>query len=211
MKNYGFKGFTLAETLIALLVIGIVVALTIPVLNKNINDREYISSYKKAFSDISKAFNAAKDAGEIDPFSGTNNSIGSEANFNAIKAQFRVAKSCSGNLSECWNTNGELWSGESIAENLPAFVDDSGTVWKLGSLDSSGNAPCIVVDVNGMKGPNMYGRDRYPFVFKNENGTWGNCSGMPSVMIPYNVDITTNNEYCPSGSTHPCYYRSWLI
>lgn len=51
------KAFTLAETLIALAIIGIVAALTIPALVQKYQERETISKLKKAYSVISNAYN----------------------------------------------------------------------------------------------------------------------------------------------------------
>lgn len=52
MKN---KGFTLAEVLITLGIIGIVAALTIPTLIQNINGARYKSKFKKSVSTLSQA------------------------------------------------------------------------------------------------------------------------------------------------------------
>lgn len=49
------KGFTLAEVLITLGIIGIVAAMTIPTLMKNTQDAELKSAWKKAYSVISQA------------------------------------------------------------------------------------------------------------------------------------------------------------
>ena len=52
---YQFKGFTLAEVLITLGVIGVVAALTLPALNNKIQEMQFISAWKKNYS----AFNQA--------------------------------------------------------------------------------------------------------------------------------------------------------
>ena len=51
------RAFTLAETLITLMVIGIVAALTIPALMQTWKDRQYQSAYKKMYSTLMNGFN----------------------------------------------------------------------------------------------------------------------------------------------------------
>ena len=61
------NGFTLAEVLITLGVIGVVAALTLPSVISNYKEREYIAKLKKSYSILNQAFNAAiADYGTVD-------------------------------------------------------------------------------------------------------------------------------------------------
>ena len=53
----GFQGFTLAEVLITLVIIGVITSMTIPTLMNNTNKQEYVSRLKKAYSALSQATN----------------------------------------------------------------------------------------------------------------------------------------------------------
>ena len=53
----GFRGFTLAEVLITLVIIGFIAAMTIPTLINKTNNQEYVSKLKKAYSTLSQATN----------------------------------------------------------------------------------------------------------------------------------------------------------
>ncbi len=53
--KYGFRGFTLAEVLITLGIIGVVAALTIPVLMNNYQKSEYVTKLKKFYSQFNQA------------------------------------------------------------------------------------------------------------------------------------------------------------
>ena len=48
------KGFTLAETLITLTILGVIAAISIPSLVNNVKQRIYISRWKKAYAEISQ-------------------------------------------------------------------------------------------------------------------------------------------------------------
>lgn len=213
------KGFTLAEVLITLGIIGVVAAITIPVLMNNVQDNQFKTAYKKAYSIIQQAFQKSLSDNDIVPFI---NSYGNEANFAVIKQQFSIAKDCdNSHLSDCWDTTGETFRNES--STVPSFIDKSGMAWRLRNPDTLGYLSTILVDTNGFKKPNQYGKDRFPLVFYNStvpdidtNSVYGSYSpvvGMPAKIIPISdisVYNTENARACPSLSTRPCYYTSWL-
>ena len=217
-KNSNSSAFTLAEVLITLGIIGVVAAMTIPTLMKTFQDMQYKTAYKKAYSILSQAFMKATSDGDIGDLTGGNSSIGGEANFQALKKQFAIAKDCNNNnLSECWDTTGETFRSDVITSNIPAFIDNSGFAWKLRAFDSSGLAPAVLVDTNGSKKPNKYGQDRFPIAYYGTSGSWSSINGIPVKMAPYPSDIldsvgsgTTDPTGCLSADTHPCYYLKWL-
>jgi prepilin-type N-terminal cleavage/methylation domain-containing protein len=61
------KGFTLAEVLITLSIIGVVAALTIPTLTRNYEKQLWITQYKATYSILSQAF---KMVDEFNPTAG---------------------------------------------------------------------------------------------------------------------------------------------
>ena len=50
-------GFTLAEVLITLVIVGVIAAMTIPTLMNNTNKQEYVSRLKKTYSTMAQATN----------------------------------------------------------------------------------------------------------------------------------------------------------
>lgn len=209
--------YTLAEILIVLGIIGVVSAMTIPTMINDFQDQQYKTAYKKAYSAISQAFLNASREGDIGSLTGTYGSDGSEANFEAIKNQFVVIKECDdSNIDECWDKSGEHWRSDHY--DVPSFVDKSGFAWKLRNLDAVNGAPAILVDTNGLKGPNKYGQDRFPFTYRGSPGTtWSNINETPTKIMPFAQDITADDisdsnkvTSCHSLETHPCYYTKWL-
>lgn len=55
MKLLNKTGFTLAEILITIGIIGVVAALTIPVLIQNSNSKKFVTQYKKSLSTLNQA------------------------------------------------------------------------------------------------------------------------------------------------------------
>ncbi len=204
MRN---NGFSLAEILITLGVIGIVAAITIPALVNKTDDLAYKSSYKKVFSNASQAvLNANEqglyvDASTVDDY---------KDNFYAFMDQFKIAKKCiSSNNSECW-VSGEKYGLSYASEGRPtyyhlSFIDASGIAWtQFESYDNS-----ILVDTNGSKKPNQFGKDRFAFFLYNKNGS--STGGIPVKVAPF---ADNNNGVCYSNKcgTEANYYgRSWLF
>ena len=185
MKNSLNKkqGFTLAEILITLTVIGVVAALTIPTLLQNTNQAELKAALKRDFADLSQATLSIKnDLGGslVNAFPGAN-SMGSEALKNAFKAKLSYIKECSGtpefggsgtglSAEGCWHVT-NAWQNlngiKRIGEDHPGLILNNGTLVNFGiyesncSLSNGDFKACgdITFDVNGFKPPNTIGKD----------------------------------------------------
>lgn len=215
-------GFTLAEVLITLGIIGVVAAMTIPALINNTQENEYKTAYKKGFSMLSQAFEKAQANGDITELTGTYSSQGMETNFAALQKQFNISKSCTNSQTQgCWDTSGELWRTEDYT--VQGFIDNSGMAWKLRRSDSAQLTPAILLDTNGLKGPNQYGKDRFPLFLSITGSTDGYTTinllspiGMPTkVASNYDIPLGTTDSIaqtmCPSYPKHACYNTSWLM
>lgn len=159
--NIKFKGFTLAEVLITLGIIGVVAALTIPAMMNNIQDAQYKTAYKKAFSVLNQAIMSANQQNLINPTAneGDANHV---LNFLTVMDQFQVSKKCVNNdNANCWDSSGEKFDN-GLGNLYPtsavyAFIDNSGMAF---SMFYSG-LPWVLVDTNGFKKPNQWGKDRF--------------------------------------------------
>jgi len=192
------NGFTLAEVLITLLIIGVVASIVIPGIVADTQNAEYKAAYKKAFSSASNAWKLVVTNYESTNVTSTGDAA-SVSNFDAFKSKFTVVKSCNtSSLSQCW-PSGELFAG-SWPSGGDSFIDSSGMSWCW----SSGSWNYIMVDTNGFKQPNKYGRDRFIFLMKanDSNGT-----GLITKIGVYADFPGVSTTWCPSGG---CYYVSWL-
>lgn len=210
MKRFCFAGFTLAEILIVLGIIGVVAAMTIPTLISSTNDLEYKVAYKKAYSTASQAWSLAITNDKMLPRSSWDDIPTNLNNFAAFKSEFNITKDCdSSNNSDCWA------AGEMFATNYPdssamAFIDKSGMSWSLRS-NGTGSAE-IFVDVNGLKKPNKWGQDRFPLQPVAEGGS---AVGLPIFLRAYpdcnSVSDCPVDYACPSIASHSCYFTKWII
>lgn len=213
--------FTLAEILITLGVIGVIATMTIPTLMKDIQDTQFKTAYKKAYSVASQAWLMAYNNGnlalctQVDSLGGTCN----HDNFIAFKNQMKVAKDCGTDTASCWNMSGEKsFQNASPTTDALAFIDNSGTAWA--QVNSTPDSE-VLIDTNSNKPPNKYGRDRSII------SLYYYSTAIPSLNLQANTPITflyadfpnpdtttwPNNEQlyrCPSMATHPCYYKSWI-
>lgn len=208
-------GFTLAEVLITLGIIGTVCAMTIPILMNNIQDAQFKTAYKKAYSVASQALNQANADYLMVEF--TNDASGN--NFKMFMQQFKVAKECfDSNNSECWDASGEKMWQSSLSDYAPketysAFIDSSGMAWS--TVYTFGR---LLVDTNGFKSPNQWGKDRFVFSIYDIND---NNSALPLKIKPYSGDYCLGSSCDNTAWTHLCqsnkcgtdknyYGTSWL-
>lgn len=192
-------GFTLAEVLITLGIIGVVAALTIPTLVANYQKTQYVSGLKKAYSQVNQALvQMANDNGTpgdlTDFFDSTDtNTMGSK-----FVSYFNAVKLCPIGTSGCFPTtvynfyDGTNLDGSGTFSTHYRFVTTDGVSFLIGqfslncaqSLAATGSmhktcSPLFYVDVNGLKGPNYLGRDIYRFAITTGKGPLLYPSGGP--------------------------------
>ena len=185
MKN---KAFTLSEVLITLVVIGVVAAITVPILMQTHQNYIYSSALKKNFSVFSNAFallekfdyNDFRDWGHSD-----DNSEGIYENFNQIKNHLNIIRECN-DKDGCWSQditkqpngqNAYAASARGIGDNIITFSLSDGTnvcldYWNENDAKNRFGVTknllpstlSVWVDVNGDKRPNTLGRDVYAFI-----------------------------------------------
>jgi len=166
MKRSMKKGFTLAEVLITLVVIGIVVALTIPALLQNTRQAELKTALKKSIAVLNQAIVMSIAQDSIDASSCTNCSS------NAQKlAEFFIGKLnvLSQNVT---SPNAYFYTADGMRFDI---IQSNGTCGTNSTTDPAPANCVVLVDVNGDKLPNDYStgnttanvytfRDRYRLI-----------------------------------------------
>ncbi len=199
-------GFTLAEVLITLGIIGVVAAMTIPTLISKIQNLQYATAYRKAFNSLNQAIRLMQNDGYDIDLSDHGAVFRPEGpigdNFKILSTYFTGATTCfEHNANKCWECSkgqsgqGNISSGgRGCRIEMPAFMDASGMQYYL---YAASEWP-IIIDVNGFSKPNELGKDRYVVRFANSKNKDSIYPAEVDSIIPYK-DIITKQRWCPSG------------
>lgn len=171
-----FLGFTLAEVLITLGIIGVVAALTIPTLISNYQKNMYLNRFKKSYSMVLNGFRnylapsfcSTNECSQISDYFATAVTDGDTADIDEVfNSSFKVSRICKGEneLELCASKSYEGLNGSeaTIGVENPyavAFTDGS----SLNVLGGVFGALLIVLDTNGSQKPNKFGYDAFVLV-----------------------------------------------
>ena len=189
-------GFTLAEVLITLGIIGVVAAMTIPTLVKNYQKTVWVNQLKKSVSTLEQGFQKMLADDGVDDLLNSEfpyqqgNETDQQYLERTFSKYFNVTKV--ENLGDSiWSSykylNGEMAEGDSVygiyltdgtllmpfidGFNDDKILDTISTRQRTKSLGGKFNSGLtnLYLDINGNKGPNTFGRDCFQFILA-ENG-----------------------------------------
>ncbi len=118
MNNKNIKGFTLAEVLITLSILGVVAAISIPAVINNINQMIYKAKWKQAYSDFERVASLIAIDYKVNTFSDAVNLVKQETGRNTADATatlfskyFKASKMCvdSSSVKPFQCVNGTPW------------------------------------------------------------------------------------------------------
>ncbi len=158
------KAFTLAEVLITLGIIGIVAAMTMPVLIGKYQKHVAINRVKKAYSELSQAFQRAQ-ADYGDPKDWVYEFSSNDAENNKMFIETYILPYMKG-LQFCGiGDEAKEKCGNSAGVSASSYFLENGTTISFAAY-SRNDVAVMTVDINGKTQPNRLGRDRFNFVFK---------------------------------------------
>ena len=185
-------GFTLAETLITLGVIGVVAALTMPALIQNHLKKETAVKLKQTYSLLMQGIRMAEnELGEVETWQVDDSKTFSDTYIKPyfkITQEYKAGENPPGYNIYCQNggvciSYGSFPSAQKLIlvngvliAPFPYSYNISGQTYKSVS---------IIVDINGLKKPNRYGRDVFAFNTDAKKG-----------LVPYGIGyvITQTTE-----------------
>lgn len=212
LKNKIQVGFTLAEVLITLGIIGIVAAMTIPTLITNYQKHITVTKLQKAISVLNQAYKLSyDDVGE--PSASEAFAMGAEDYFKKYWAPYiksaiicTTPQMCGYKTNTPWKlANGN--QGTTIAINptfRTTFYTSDGFLYVIftggGSSESETGVErrWVYVDINGGEGPNIYGRDLFELTRIEKDGGGINLYGYDKTDAQINAICSKNSsgEYC---------------
>lgn len=208
-KNYAF---TLAEVLITLGIIGVVAALTIPILMANINNTDLKVKWKQTYSQFAQAtaMIMQENGGTMQNLCAGTDPHNCFLNF--YESKLKLIKRCA-SASGCGSSNLYFSDNSSAAvwniNYTPAAVLPNGSVFHLysyganaaiyaqncsyGGMFAKTACAYVQVDVNGSKGPDKIGTDVFAFaIFSDGISPWGvndyfSCPGGTGCSTGFNA------------------------
>lgn len=154
-------GFTLAEVLITLVVIGVIAAMTIPTVINNTKKQEYVSKLKKAYSTLAQTTSRAiVDNGPITTWS-VDNTIFAEK---YLLPYLSISKNCKFDVaSDDCKYSYQLLNLSPRNVGYHFYLNDGSMIAPTAVSASTADYADILIDVNGNKQPNTMGKDVFHF------------------------------------------------
>lgn len=207
------KAFTMAELLITLGIIGIVAEITIPTLISKMQKEQYVQGLKTSYSETQQFFKqyAMNEGVNSLPETHLFNTNG-DVNYDNLDAEinkyFKTSISCKPGVASCdiWYTIKYLATNGSLPFGNPGYsfcmvngicvtmrlndLCQQSSIFAYNTEDYGNRCGNVIVDVNGKKPPNKYGRDSFGFAL-----------GDDGVLYPFG-SLNYAKKYLGGGSSY---------
>jgi prepilin-type N-terminal cleavage/methylation domain-containing protein len=205
------KGFTLAEVLITLGIIGVVAAMTMPVLFANINDVVLENQVKKAKSVLIngvKLLMAQDDVTNLDQTT-LANCDDNECIKTEIRKAFKIVEEFDSSKMAKYTINDkadeDIWSDSDI---IYRFATADGTCYGVRRFDKGADSLIFVADINGTKRPNTSCKDLLTFTVSGNSIAEG-CDFASGCSVD-NISACNENE-CRAMEGSLCQKRRGVV
>lgn len=219
MRNFGF---TLAEVLITLGIIGVVAAMTLPALLNKTQSKVLESQFKKVYSELNQVAQLFKKDNEIsvsEYFEGK----GSQNAIILLKKYYKGARMIDDTTYASKDENGNIKSANydiytmngtkllmGPCDDVGFYSESGGRIYSFvaDTILQGNDGPVVCVDINGHKGPNKYGYDIHIFYFTTDGFVYpmgqphknNPSSTAVADHISYNFFVT-GPQYCKNSSS----------
>lgn len=172
--GYMKKGFTMAEVLVTLGIIGVVAAMTLPQVLINYKKQEVANKLKKTYSILNQAIRTSENDNESTQY--WNTSLSGHDFFEIyLKKYFihpvEISKSELTKKVQRKNLNGSNYTGTTYnGGNTTNFLTNDGALITINLNNSNDGGLWVGIDVNGFAKPNTVGKDTFLFFFNHKTG-----------------------------------------
>ncbi len=195
--------FTLAEVLITLGIIGIVAAMTLPALIGNYQKKQTAIQLKKIYSIMQQALQRAEvDYEAVEYWDFTIDETAFSDKY--IKPYYKILTDYKNATFpteyHIYCRDGRICDGYGTFQLSSKFVIADGTLLAFhhAPIDGSSGIFTIIIDINGFKKPNQYGRDIFMFAAEPSKGMLpyglGTITGVPDLNEYHSRDYLLNGE-----------------
>ena len=181
------KGFTLAETLITLGIIGVVATLTLPNLMADYKNKTYVAQLQRSYNMLQNALQNYFVDKDVNNIADSGLSKPEELE-RFMKNYFKVVKFCS-NVDDCIPETYKMGQGGTAyrardvvhASDAKCISVNTGATYCMSPISDSSIR--VELDVDGKKGANTFGRDAFAVVLQKD----GSISGLGGCSSGYGV------------------------
>ena len=209
--KYRYSAFTLSEVLIALVIIGVIAAMTVPIMIAHYQKEETVSKVKKVYSTLNQTtYKAIADYGPVTDWEMQNGQTRDTAKFFADRyliPYLNILKICENNTDkeckfdkDCLNGEVCRFSDTNDSKSYRFYLAD-GTYINVSAavnLNSTGHRKraAIFFDINGNKGPNKVGRDIFALEYFIETLKYPDDNGniVPAYVNKSRSDLLSNKS-----------------
>lgn len=150
--------FTLTEVLLAVLIVGIIAALVLPAVVTKYQDKTFESAFNREVHSLQDSIDSLAAVENQQSFYETTLAKAPET---YMKKYLRVSKYCGTSGKDCFGKFYSEYSDHEKKTYTPSY-DGNCAILKNGTsvcLNVNGGSIDMLIDVNGPKGPNVFGRD----------------------------------------------------
>ena len=205
--------FTLTEVLLAVLIVGVIAALVLPAVVTKYQDKTFESAFNREVHSLQDSIDSLAAVENQQSFYETTLAKTPET---YMKKYLRVSKYCGTSGKDCFGKFYSEYSDHEKKTYTPSY-DGNCAILKNGTsvcLNVNGGNIAMLIDVNGPKGPNVWGRDlrTYTHSVKGKTGYDMSSNGIISLNqtpIEDNDSDPCEGKTCgcgdlPACETDPC-------
>lgn len=187
--------FTLTEVLLAVLIVGIIAALVLPAVVTKYQDKTFESAFNREVHSLQDSIDSLAAVENQQSFYETTLAKTPET---YMKKYLRVSKYCGASGKDCFGKFYSEYSDHEKKTYTPSY-DGNCAILKNGTsvcLNVNGGSIDMLIDVNGPKGPNVFGRDLRTYTHS--------VKGITGYDMSSNGIISLNQTPIEDNDSDPC-------